>query len=59
LVPFSDSEAVVEALKKNGVEHQFLVADKEGHGFFYRKGEEGYEKCISPAIVWLKKYFSK
>jgi len=58
-VPITDSEGVVESLKKNGVEHQFVVAPGYGHGFSDKKGEEGYDKYIDPARLWLKKYLNK
>jgi len=58
LVPIEDSVEFVEGLKRNEVEHQFVMADVEGHGFFFRKGDEGYEKYIYPSFLWIKKHFS-
>jgi len=58
-VPIADSEEVVESLKKNGVEHQFIVAPGYGHGFWVKKGEEGYVKYVDPVRLWFKKYLKK
>jgi len=60
LVPFEDSENLVEALKKHGVEHIFVALDKQGHGFCfnYKKGEAEYGSYVNTAYLWLKFYFS-
>jgi len=58
LIPFTESEEVVESLKKNGTVHEFVVATGLGHGFFVKKGDGGYEKYIDSARLWLKKYLT-
>jgi len=44
IVPFQDAEEVVESLKKAGVDHQFIIGEGEGHGFFYRKPDPKYQE---------------
>jgi len=58
VVPLSDSKELVQLLKKNGTDYQFVLAENEGHGWFYKKGDEGYENLVYPAFLWFKKYFS-
>ena len=52
----AESDQVVEALKKRGVEVQYMVKDNEGHGFrneenqfdFYAAMEAFFAKYLKP-----------
>jgi len=54
----AESDQVVEALKKRGVEVQYMVKDNEGHGFhneenqfeFYSAMEEFFGKHLKPGV---------
>ena len=54
-----ESDQMVEALKKRGVEVEYMVKDNEGHGFhneenrfdFYGAMEKFLEKYLKPASV--------
>ena len=41
-VPYTESEQMVAAVRKNGVPVWYLLADNEGHGF-HRKANTDYE----------------
>jgi dipeptidyl aminopeptidase/acylaminoacyl peptidase len=51
----AESDQIVEAVKKNGIEVQYMVKDNEGHGFrnqenrfeFYRAIEDFFAKHLA------------
>jgi len=60
VVPFSESVEMVEALKKHGVEHQFVVVEGQGHAYYFLKSDPNYALhnalYVDPALHWFKKY---
>jgi len=59
VISIEDSKEVVEALKKSGVESEFIIGEGEDHGFNYKKGDAGYDKLLYPAHLWFKKHLKK
>lgn len=52
-VPRKESEQIVDALKKHGISHQYLVFEDEGHGFVK---PENRMKFFSAMEFFLEKY---
>jgi dipeptidyl aminopeptidase/acylaminoacyl peptidase len=54
VVPPSQAEEMVEALKKNGVPYEYLAFEGEQHGF--RKAET-VERCLEAELGFYAKVF--
>lgn len=52
----SESDQIVEALKRRGVEVQYMLKDNEGHGF---QNEENLFEFYSAMEAFFKKYLGK
>jgi dipeptidyl aminopeptidase/acylaminoacyl peptidase len=56
IVPLSESEAMVAALRKNGTPAWYLMAKDEGHGFVKEKNSDFQ---FYAAILFMKEYLLK
>lgn len=54
IVPFSQSEKLVSALKKLGKEHRFIELEHTGHNAFYYKDDR--EKIFEEVTTFLEKH---
>src|SRR5262249_50569103 len=53
IVPFSESEQIKEAVRKNGVPVWYLMANDEGHGFF-KKPNSDFEAYAT--VMFIKEF---
>jgi dipeptidyl aminopeptidase/acylaminoacyl peptidase len=56
IVPVSESEAMVAALRKNGTPVWYLMAKDEGHGFFKKKNSDFQ---FYATVLFMKEYLLK
>jgi dipeptidyl aminopeptidase/acylaminoacyl peptidase len=52
-VPVSEAEQIVQAVRKNGVDVWYLLAEDEGHGFGKKSNRDFYRQAV---ILFLEKY---
>lgn len=52
-VPVSEAEQIVEAVRKNGVDVWYLLAEDEGHGFGKKSNRNFYQQAL---VLFLEKY---
>jgi dipeptidyl aminopeptidase/acylaminoacyl peptidase len=52
-VPVSEAEQIVEAVRKNGIDVWYLLAEDEGHGFGKKSNWDYYREAL---ILFLEKY---
>jgi dipeptidyl aminopeptidase/acylaminoacyl peptidase len=55
-VPVSEAEQIVKAIRKNGVDVWYLLAEDEGHGFGKKSNRDFYRQAV---ILFLEKYLLK
>jgi len=55
-VPVTEAEQIIEAIRKNGVDVWFLLAEDEGHGFGKKSNWEFYRAA---RILFLERYLLK
>lgn len=55
-VPVTEAEQVMKAVRKNGVDVWYLLAEDEGHGFGKKPNRDFYTQAI---ILFLEKYLLK
>lgn len=55
-VPVSEAEQIVQAVRKNGVDVWYLLAEDEGHGFAKKSNRDFYRQAV---ILFLEKYLLK
>lgn len=55
-VPVTEAEQIVKAVRKNGVDVWYLLAEDEGHGFAKKSNRDFY---IQTQILFLEKYLLK
>jgi dipeptidyl aminopeptidase/acylaminoacyl peptidase len=55
-VPVTEAEQIVKAVRKNGVDVWYLLAEDEGHGFAKKSNRDFY---IQAQILFLEKYLLK
>jgi dipeptidyl aminopeptidase/acylaminoacyl peptidase len=56
IVPASESQQIVQVVRKNGVPVWYLVAKDEGHGF-YKKPNSDYE--FYATVLFIQEYLLK
>jgi dipeptidyl aminopeptidase/acylaminoacyl peptidase len=52
-VPVTEAEQIVKAVRRNGIEVWFLLADDEGHGFQKKKNRDLYNQAY---VLFLDKF---
>ena len=52
-VPVTEAEQIVHAIRKNGVDVWYLLAEDEGHGFGKKSNRNIYQQVL---ILFLEKY---
>ena len=52
-VPASEAEQIVKAVRKNGIDVWYLLAEDEGHGFGKKSNRNFYQQALT---VFLQKY---
>lgn len=52
-VPVTEAEQIVNAVRRNGIEVWYLLADDEGHGFQKKKNRDFYNQAY---ILFLEKF---
>lgn len=52
-VPITESEQIVEAIKKNGVEVWYMIGKNEGHGF---SKKQNIDEMTWAEVMWLRKF---
>jgi len=55
-VPVTEAEQIVKAVRKNGVDVWYLLAEDEGHGFGKKSNRDFYQYV---KVMFLKKYLLK
>lgn len=52
-VPVSEAEQIVKAVRKNGIDVWYLLAEDEGHGFGKKSNRNFYQQAL---VMFLQKY---
>ncbi|UCD19878.1 MAG: S9 family peptidase [candidate division WOR-3 bacterium] len=52
-VPVSEAEQIVDAVRRNGVDVWYLLAEDEGHGFGKKSNRNFYQQAL---VLFLQKY---
>jgi dipeptidyl aminopeptidase/acylaminoacyl peptidase len=55
-IPVSEAEQIVKAVRKNGVDVWYLLAEDEGHGFGKKSNRNFYQQAL---VLFLEKYLLK
>ena len=55
-VPVSQAQRIVGAVRKNGVDAWYLLAQDEGHGFGKKSNRNVYQQVL---LMFLEKYLLK
>jgi dipeptidyl aminopeptidase/acylaminoacyl peptidase len=55
-VPVSEAEQIVKAVRKNGIDVWYLLAEDEGHGFGKKSNRNFYQQAM---VLFLEKYLLK
>lgn len=56
-VPYAQSAQMAEALKRAGVEHEFITLEGAGHGFSHAKPQD-YKNVLTRTVEFLVKHLS-
>lgn len=52
-VPASEAEQIIKAVRKNGIDVWYLLAEDEGHGFGKKPNRDYYNRAV---VLFLEKY---